>query len=236
MRDYLSSTRRNATYRSKTTQNQLIDICGELLSNTIVTEVKEAKFYSILADEATDCANIEQMSLVVRFVDTSASIREEFLGFVACKLGVSGEAIANTILDFLRELGLSIDLCRGQGYDGAGNMAGRLSGTAAPINALQDKAVYVHCNSHILNLCLAKCSEQQLVRNMMDHVHVASEFFNFSPKCFALLAKTINELLPKPRHSHLIDVCRTRWVARKQVACITVLGAKRRSKACGRGC
>ena len=214
MGDYLSSTPRNATYRSKTTQNQLIDICGELLSNTIVTEVKEAKFYSILADEATDCANIEQMSLVVRFVDTSASIREEFLGFVACKRGVSGEAIANTILDFLHELGLLIDLCRGQGYDGAGNMAGRLSGTAARINALQDKAVYVHCNSHILNLCVAKCSEQQLVRNMMDHVRVASEFFNFSPKRFALLAKTIKELLPMARHSHLIDVCHTRWVAR----------------------
>ena len=28
----------NATYKSKTTQNQLIDICGEMLTETIVAE------------------------------------------------------------------------------------------------------------------------------------------------------------------------------------------------------
>ena len=56
---------------------------------------------------------------MLRFVDKESSIREEFIGFVPCKLGVSGLAIAQTILDFIRELGLSIINCRGQGYDGA---------------------------------------------------------------------------------------------------------------------
>ena len=60
---------RNATYKSKTTQNQLIDICGEMLTEEIVAEIKDAKFFTILADEATDCSNIEQMSVVVWFVD-----------------------------------------------------------------------------------------------------------------------------------------------------------------------
>ena len=45
-----------------------------------------------------------------------------------------------------------IDDCRGQGYNGAGNMAGQLSGAAAGIQAVQNMAIYVHCNSHILNL------------------------------------------------------------------------------------
>lgn len=48
----------------------------------------------------------------------------------------------------------------------------------------------------------------------MDSVRVASEFFNFSPKRFALLKKTIKELLPKARHTHVLNVCKTRWVAR----------------------
>lgn len=187
--DFLHSNPRNATYRSKTTQNQLIDICGELVTREIVAEVKEAKFFSVFADEATDCANIEQMSLVVRFVDKTFSIREEFLEFVPCKLGLSGEAVAQTILNTLHELDLPIDDCRGQGYDGAGNMAGQLSGAAARITARQEKAIYVHCNSHILNLCVATCCKERLIRNMMDHVRVASEFFLFSPKRFALLQK-----------------------------------------------
>ena len=213
--DFLHSNPRNATYRSKTTQNQLIDICGELVTREIVAEVKEAKFFSVFADEATDCANIEQMSLVVRFVDKTFSIREEFLGFVPCKLGLSGEAVAQTILNTLHELDLPIDDCRGQGgYDGAGNMAGKLSGAAARITAHQEKAIYVHCNSHILNLCVATCCKEQVLRNMMDHVRVASEFFHFSPKRFALLQKTIGEMFPKNHHRNLTDVCKTRWVAR----------------------
>ena len=72
--DYLNSAPKNATHRSKTTQNELIDICGELLTSKIVSEVKAAKFFSILADEATDCANIELMSLVVRFVGKTSTI------------------------------------------------------------------------------------------------------------------------------------------------------------------
>ena len=154
------------------------------------------------------------MSLVVQFVDKTSTIREEFLGFVPCKLGLSGEAIANTILDELRQLNLPIHLCRGQGYNGAGNMAGRISGAAARIQATHAKAVYVHCSSHVLNLCVAKCCQEQLVRNMMDTVRVVSEFYNFSPKRASLLIEKITQLLPQVRHKHLIDVCRTRWVAR----------------------
>ena len=212
--DHLKSTPKNASYKSKTTQNELIDICGQLIMEKIVSEIKLARFFSILADEATDCANIEQMSLVVRFVDALSNIREEFLGFVPCKLGLSGEAIAATISSVLRQLDLPLDLCRGQGYDGAGNMAGRLSGAAARIKATNEKAVYVHCNSHVLNLCVASCCGQQLVQNMMNTVRVVAEFYNFSPKRFSHLTKKIKEAISPARHTHLIDVCRTRWVAR----------------------
>ena len=142
------------------------------------------------------------------------NFHQEFLGFVPCKNGVSGEAIANTIQDFLRDCRLPIGDCRGQGYDRAGNMAGRLSGAAARIQAVQDKAIYVHCNSHILNLCVASCCKELLVSNMLEHVRVVSEFFNFPPKRFELLVKTIEEMLPKANHKRQINVCKTRWVAR----------------------
>ena len=124
------------------------------------------------------------------------------------------EAIARAIVAFLSHLGLSIEFCRGQGYDGAGNMAGRLSGASTRIKALQNKAVFVHWNSHILNLCIAACCLQQVVRNMMDQVRVTSEFFNFSPKRSRFLQTIIKEDIPDAKHKILINVCRTRWVKR----------------------
>ncbi|XP_065683294.1 52 kDa repressor of the inhibitor of the protein kinase-like [Hydra vulgaris] len=104
--------------------------------------------------------------------------------------------------------------CVGQGYDGAGNMAENCSGAAVRIKAIYPKALYVHCGSHVLNLCVANACNIQIVSNMMSNVRVISQFFNFSPKRFDVLKKKIEEMFPKAHHSRLIDVCRTRWIAR----------------------
>ena len=115
-----------------------------------------------VADEATDFSNLEQMSVVIWFVDRTLTIHEEFLGFVPCELGLSGEAIATSIMKFVEQLGLNIQFCRGQGYDRAGNMAGRVSGAAARIQATNKNAIYVHCGSHILNLCIASSCQMYM--------------------------------------------------------------------------
>ena len=210
----LSSSAKNATYRSKTTQSEIINICGDYILHKIMGEVKNAKFYSVLADEAADISNVEQMALVLRFVDTTGHIREEFVGFVPCDQGLSGEALSNTIMQSITKIGISMDNCRGQGYDGAGNMAGKWSGAAARIQRLHPQALYVHCASHILNLCVSSSCNIPVVSNMMGHIRVISEFFNVHPKRHAVLVGNIKSMLPEASHSRLSDVCRTRWVER----------------------
>ncbi|XP_065068785.1 52 kDa repressor of the inhibitor of the protein kinase-like [Rhopilema esculentum] len=212
--EQMTNAPKNMTYRSKTTHNELINICGEFIISKLRSEVHEARFFSILADEAADISNIEQMPLVIRFVDNQAKIREEFMGFIPCFGGMKGKDIANTILQAVEGFGLDMNLCRGQGYDGAGNMAGKCSGAAARICQSYPNAPYTHCGSHVLNLCVASTCKIQVVRNMMGHVRVVTEFFNSSTTRFEILKKVIREVLPASRRSHLIDVCRTRWVER----------------------
>ena len=48
---------------------------------------RKSFFFSILADDASDCSNQEQLSQFIRYVDSDCSIREEFLGFLHCDLG-----------------------------------------------------------------------------------------------------------------------------------------------------
>ena len=50
----------------------------------------------------------------------------------------------------------SLSLFRGQCYDGAGNMSGPVRGASALITQKNSKAVYTHCKSHRLNLCIVK--------------------------------------------------------------------------------
>ena len=81
-------------------------------------------------------------------------IREEFIAFLQCKWGLSGENLAKLLLDALNDPDLPIEDCRGQGYDGGGSVDGCVKGLAAHILRLNPKALYTHCYSHRLNLSI----------------------------------------------------------------------------------
>ena len=136
------------------------------------------------------------------------------MGFYLCQDGTTGAAIKDLIIGAVADLGLSMDDCRGQCYDGAGNMSGRLNGASSLIRAEHDKAIYVHCMNHRLNLCVADTCQLPLVRNMMDVVRKLSEFFDNSPKRQQHLISKIRVLMPAANHFVLVNVCRTRWIER----------------------
>ena len=55
-------------------QNELINIAGESILKEIIDEVREAQFYSVMADEVVDISNREQLTVVVRFVDKKGKL------------------------------------------------------------------------------------------------------------------------------------------------------------------
>ena len=59
---HFENAARNATYRSKHIQNELINISADLLRNEIAKEITRAKFFSIMAGEAADVSVTEQLS------------------------------------------------------------------------------------------------------------------------------------------------------------------------------
>ena len=149
----------------------------------------------MIADEATDAANQEQLSVSIRFVEKSEPC-ERFMGFIRCATGVTDEAIADNILLQLNAWQLPATSLRGQAYDGAGSMSGHTKGAAARISAMYPKALYTHCASHRLNLCIVKSCSNREVTNMMEVVDSISHFFNNSPKRQLELEKWIAAVLP----------------------------------------
>ena len=101
------------------------------------------------------------------------------------------EALSGKIRDCIANIGLDLQDCRGQCYDGAGNMAGKCSGAATRIHKDNQLALYTHCASHRLNLCVTASCSLQNVRNMMVNVRMISDFFNYSPKRQELLEQMI---------------------------------------------
>ena len=74
-------------------------------------------------------------------------IREDFITFLECDMGITGQCLADKILGYLHSCGLDLNKLRGQAYDGAGNMAGSVRGTAALITTKYPLALYFHCAS-----------------------------------------------------------------------------------------
>ena len=167
LKQHLQTVGHNAVYTSKGIQNNFINICGKLIQDKILQKVKQAAFYSIIADEATDASNVEQLSISIHFVGDDNKVYEKFICFHPCQSGVTGEAIDSYIFDNLELWNLDPNLIRGQAYDGAGAMAGQSKGAAACIKSKYSRAIYTHCASHRLNLCVVKCCSICGVSNMM---------------------------------------------------------------------
>ena len=214
LKKHISTSQGNAMYVSPSIQNQLIGCIGDWILESVLKEVREARFYSVLADEAVDVSVKEQMPLVLRFVDKDDQIREEFVGFVHCDTGTTGSALSEKILFTLKELKLDARMMRGQGYDGAGNMAGKNKGTAALIQKQYPLAVYTHCASHVLNLCIMEAMSIVFVRNMMSTLKEVYLFFHSSAKRQLKLDHFISETSSQ-KHK-LKNLCKTRWVERHE--------------------
>ena len=220
LEEHFRTAPKNATYRSKTTQNELICCSAEIVTNKIVDEIKQGRFFSILADEVADCSNKEQMPLVLRYVDPEGEIQERFVKFIHCDTGTSGKALATKIVNCItNELKLDVQNCRGQCYDGAGNMAGKYAGVAARIAEINSKALYTHCFSHRLNLCVASSCSIQKVKNAMEKMRQVANLFTYSTKKQLLLDEMVHSVMPGYKHTKLIDVCQTRWVLRIDGIC-----------------
>lgn len=214
--DHLATAPRNSRYTSADIQNQLVTVIGDLIRGKILNKVRETKYFTVIADEVTDSANMEQLSLVLRYVDPdSSALCEDFMEFLHCDSGVTGEALSNKILNKLQEYDLDLNLLRGQGYDGASNMSNRCKkGVASRITSQYPLALYLHCFSHCLNLVIVKSAEISSIRNMMGICKKVHDFFDVHPKHQLKLEEAIGETQPEHRITKIKDLSRTRWVQR----------------------
>ena len=220
LKKHVETSSKRATYLSKTSQNQLLDCMGEAILEAIVEDVKAGTFYSVLADEVSDVSGWEQLGIALRYVK-DCEAHEKLVGFVACT-SVTGEAVCSELVSLLGRLGLHTNHCRGQSYDGAGSMSGRIRGCQAKFKEVAQHATYYHCASHQLNLALSKSASVVEVSNMVHTLQTLGLFFKYSPKRQRALERAIvstNQSRKENGEPVIVQskfkvLCDTRWVER----------------------
>lgn len=116
-------------YMSPEYQNDLIQVFGNTVLKKVSTQIKKAKYFSILVDETKDQSRLEQLSIIIRFFDGEI-IQERCCGTYHMQK-LDAESLAKFILKKLDELGLELSDCIAQCYDGASVMSGWASGVQA---------------------------------------------------------------------------------------------------------
>ena len=133
----------------------------------ILRKVRNSPGFALIADEVTDCSNKEQLCIVLRYVDPETNaIREDLILFLECECGLTGQALADKMMGFVRN-NLGRSKIHDQAYDGTSNMSGKIRGAAARIQSQYPLAFYTHCASHCLNLAVVASFEGQNVCNMI---------------------------------------------------------------------
>lgn len=183
---------RKKHFTSHQVVNELINSLGLTLLRTLlkkVTSVTGPSWFSIIADEATDIMNTEQLNLSIRLVADDHDIYEDPLGLY--RVPDTKAAILFTIIkDLLIRCNLPVALCRGQAYNRAANMQGRRSGVARRFLEEQSAVIPVHCYAHSLNLCLQDAGRK--LTCLRDALELSREIVNlirFSPEIASLFIK-----------------------------------------------
>lgn len=200
-------------------QNELLQLMAHTVLRKIIANVSQSKFFGIIADEATDCAGKQQLSICIRWVGTDHVVHEDFIGLYEVSTSANSQNLAKMILDVLLRVGLDVHRLRGQCYDGASVMSGNVSGVAARINVLEPKALYVHCTMHSLNLAVQDATRRvPMLRDTLDLTRETINFINASPKRTRLVDDLQKEDHFKISESNmsLRPLCPTRFTVRYQ--------------------
>ncbi len=201
-------------YTSPQIVNELLEEMGKSLLRTLLDSMKAEcpAWFSVIADEATDVCQSEQLNVSIRWVDKSYIIHEDPIGLFQVP-DTRAATLYSIIKDILVRCNLPIAMCRGQAYDGAANMQGKRSGVAARFLADNPAAVPVHCFAHSLNLCLQSISRKIVVlRDALELVREITKLIKFSPKRLHLFASKLKE--SDDSTVSLKSLCPTRWTAR----------------------
>ena len=192
---------------------EFMEALGTWVEEFLLKRLHQASCFSIMADECTDIATIEEMSVFCRW-EEEGSPEEHFLEIVHLKQA-NAESIYSALVECLKEKYLQVSKVVGMGFDGASTFSGKKTGVQTRIKKFAPHALFVHCLCHLLQLACVQIANST---NGIKYVYVTLtalwKFFHYSPKRAESL-KMVQQVLHLPE-LRIATPSDTRWLAHQR--------------------
>ena len=154
----------HVSYFSSTVCEKFIDVIATKVLDIIISEIKQAKYYSLSVDSTPDITSVDQLTIIFRYALPDGPV-ERFVKFIPTR-GHTGHQLADLLLELMEDNGISLKDLRGQSYDNASNMSEKYKGMQTTIKERKHQAEYIPCVAHSLNLvgkCAAGCCQSAVL-------------------------------------------------------------------------
>ena len=216
LKQYLETAPSNATYTSRVAVVEFIESLGSLgtwVEESILKRLQKAAMYSLMADECTDIANVEELSVFCRWEEGGVLV-ECFLEIIPLKKA-DAETIYSTLIECLKKKNLQVGRIVGLGFDGAATFSGRRTGVQARIKKHTPHALFVHCLCHLLQLaCVQSANKTPGIAHVYRTLTTLWKHFHNSPKRAECLKEVQSVLeLPEMKVIKPSDTC---WLSHEK--------------------
>ena len=213
LKQYLETAPRNAMYTSRVAVVEFIESLGTWVEESILKRLQKAAMYSLMADECTDIANVEELSVFCRWEEGGVPV-ECFLEIIPLKKA-DAETIYSTLIECLKKKNLQVGRIVGLGFDGAATFSGRRTGVQACIKKHTPHALFVHCHCHLLQLaCVQSANKTPGIAHVYRTLTTLWKHFHNSPKRAECL-KEVQSVLELPEMK-VIKPSDTRWLSHER--------------------
>ena len=129
LEEFVRKAAKNASYTSADAITDFVEAIGVWFDELQVNRVRNAPFFSLMADECVEVANIEELSVYCRWVENGVPV-EHFMEILPLKK-TNAQSIYSVLLDWLKKKDLQCSKLIGMGFDGAVIFAGKKSDVQA---------------------------------------------------------------------------------------------------------
>lgn len=115
---------------SSTSVTDIIEAISRPIEEELLSSLRNAKYFALLADESTDEANREQFSIMCKWLHNN-EVKEHYMGLIHVKK-TDALSLLTAIEQFFMAKNVDLTKVRFLGFDGTNTMSGEVTGNYSP--------------------------------------------------------------------------------------------------------